>query len=71
MVGRLIARGIIPQGSAYEGEIGQATFTVPDLPAETYRIAESIDAEGTGCHVFASIEVVRQLPDTALPAAGR
>ena len=58
------------EGQSYDGVIGEATFTVPDLPADTYRIAESIDAEGTGCHVFSSIEVVAHLPNTALPIRG-
>jgi hypothetical protein len=55
------------EGASYDGVIGEATFTVPDLPADLYRIAESIDAEGTGCHIFALIEVVAQLPNTAIP----
>lgn len=56
------------EGALYEGVIGGATFTVPDLPADTYRIAETIDAGAPSCHVFAVIEVVASLPDTALPA---
>jgi hypothetical protein len=55
------------EGALYEGVVGGATFTVPDLPIDTYRIAEAIDVVGTGCHVFALIEVVASLPDTALP----
>lgn len=56
------------QGAWYEGVIGGASFTVPDLPADTYRIAETIDAQGTLlCHIFAVIQVVASLPDTALP----
>jgi hypothetical protein len=34
---------------------------------DTYRLAETIGAKGTGCHIFTSIEVVADLPDTALP----
>ena len=56
------------EGALYEGVIGGATFTVPDLQADTYRIAETIDAQGTLlCHIFAAIQVVASLPDTALP----
>ena len=56
------------EGALYEGVIGGATFTMPDLPADTYFIAETIDAQGTlACHVFAVIQVVDSLPDTALP----
>ena len=56
------------EGRSYEGVTGEATFTVPDLPADTYRIAESIDAEGTGCHIFALIEDrSNELPNTAVP----
>jgi hypothetical protein len=54
------------EGTLYEGVIGGATFRVPDLPADTYRIAETIDVRGTGCHIFAVIQVVAALPDTAL-----
>lgn len=58
------------QGTSYPGFAGEATFTVPELPVDTYRLAESIDALGTGCHVFTSIEVVAELPDTAIAPAG-
>jgi len=46
------------------------TFTVPQLAVDTYRLAESIDAEGPGCHIFAWIHVVAELPDTAQPPIG-
>jgi len=54
------------EGESYAGVTGEVTFTVPQLAADTYRLAESIDNELTGCHIFASIEVVAELPDTAL-----
>lgn len=55
------------QGASYPGVTGETTFTVPELPVDTYRIAVSIDATGTGCHIFGLIHVVAELPDTALP----
>lgn len=55
------------EGASYLGVIGEVTFTVPQLAVDTYRLAESITSRGTGCHIFASIEVVAELPDTALP----
>jgi hypothetical protein len=58
------------EGRSYDGLIGGATFTVPDLPADTYHIvAESPGPEGAGCHMFALIQVVDRLPNTALPVA--
>lgn len=54
------------EGEPYAGVTGEVTFTVPQLAVDTYRLAESIDNEFTGCHIFASIEVVAELPDTAL-----
>jgi hypothetical protein len=54
-------------GASYAGVTGEVTFTVPQLPVDTYRLAESITARGTGCHIFAVIDVVAELPDTALP----
>jgi hypothetical protein len=53
--------------ASYTGVIGEATFTVPQVPVDTYRLAESIESRGTGCHVFTSIDVVAELPNTALP----
>lgn len=58
------------EGESYAGVTGESTFTVPHLPVDTYRIAVSIDATGTGCHVFALIHVVAELPDTALSPIG-
>jgi hypothetical protein len=55
------------EGATYDGVTGESTFTVPPVTADTYRLAETIDARGTGCHIFTSIEVVAGLPDTALP----
>jgi hypothetical protein len=54
------------EGATYEGVIGASTFTVPAVPPDTYRLAETIDARGTGCHVFTTLQVVAELPDTAL-----
>ena len=54
------------EGEAYAGVTGGVTFTVPQLAVDTYRLAESIENEFTGCHVFALIDVVAQLPDTAV-----
>ncbi len=54
-------------GASYSGVTGEATFTVPQVAVDTYRLAETIGARGTGCHIFTSIDVVAQLPDTALP----
>jgi hypothetical protein len=54
------------EGASYAGFVGEATFTVPDVPPDTYRLAESIDARGTGCHIFTTIEIVAALPDTAV-----
>jgi len=55
------------EGIAYDGVLGESTFTIPAVAADTYRLAETTEARGTGCHVFTSIEVVSELPDTALP----
>jgi len=57
------------EGASYAGVIGEATFTIPQLAVDTYRLAESIAARGTGCHIFTLIEVVAGLPDTAIPQA--
>jgi hypothetical protein len=57
------------EGASYAGVVGEATFTVPQVAVDTYRLAESIEARGTGCHIFTSLEVVDELPDTALPLA--
>lgn len=55
------------EGVAYTGVPGEAAFTVPDVPPGLYYLAESIDATGTGCHVFMSFEVTdAALPDTAI-----
>ena len=54
------------EGASYAGVIGEATFTIPQLAVDTYRLAESSDARGTGCHIFTLIEVVAELPDTAI-----
>ena len=55
------------QGTTYDGFEGEATFSVPSVAAPyPYWLAESIDATGTGCHVFSSLEVVTDLPDTAM-----
>ena len=59
------------QGLPYEGYVGDATFTVPEVPTGTYYLAESIDATGTGCHVFASFEVTAGLPNTAMSCGPR
>jgi hypothetical protein len=55
------------EGASYAGVIGVATFTVPQVAVDTYRLAVSIEARGTGCHIFTSIDVVAELPDAALP----
>jgi hypothetical protein len=57
------------QGATYEGFEGHSTFVVPDVPEDTYRLAQTIHTRGTGCHVYTAIEVVAELPDTALEAA--
>ena len=57
-------------GTSHTGVTGEVTFTVPELAADTYRLAESITSRGTGCHIFTSIDVVAELPDTALPLRG-
>ena len=54
------------QGQPYSGYVSDTAFTVPDVPNGTYHLAESIDATGTGCHVFATFEVTAGLPDTAM-----
>lgn len=74
-VGRAVEVGLIHwtagtveyEGASYAGVTGEATFTVPQLPVDTYRLAETIDARGTGCHIFTLIHVVSELPDTAVP----
>ena len=54
-------------GQEYSGFVGEAEFTVPDVPAGIYHLAESIDARGTGCFTFASFTVTdTALPDTAM-----
>jgi len=58
------------EGESYAGVTGEVTFTVPQLAVDTYRLAESLDNDFTGCHVFALIHVVSDLPDTALPSIG-
>ena len=57
-------------GTSYAGVTGDITFVVPPLAAGTYRLAESVTSRGTGCHIFASIDVGVELPDTALPSMG-
>ena len=53
----------------YDGFVGDATFAVPDVPPGSYYLGESIAALGTGCHIFATLEVTSgQLPDTAMPS---
>lgn len=53
-------------GTSYPGFVGEATFIVPEVPAGTYSLAESSDARGTGCHIFAAFSVTAAaLPDTA------
>lgn len=54
-------------GQAYSGVAGSAAFTVPEVPVGLYHLAETIDARGTGCFVFASFTVTGgTLPDTAM-----
>lgn len=54
-------------GTSYAGLVGEAIFTVPDVPVGAYFLAESIDATGTGCHTFAAFSVTAAgLPDTAM-----
>ena len=73
-VGRAIEVGTIHwtagtvdyEGVSYAGVTGEVTFTVPQVPVDAYRLAESIEATGTGCWIFTSIDVVAALPDTAL-----
>ena len=51
----------------YEGFIGEATFVVPAVPSGSYRLGENSPAIGSGCHVYATLEVTSgQLPDTAM-----
>ena len=57
------------EGASYAGVIGEATFSIPQLAVDTYWLAESIAARGTGCHIFMLIEVVAGLPDMAIPQA--
>lgn len=53
----------------YDGFIGDATFVVPAVPSGSYRLGENSPAIGSGCHVYATLEVTSgQLPDTALPS---
>ena len=66
-----LATAIEFQGLPYEGYVSDTTFIVPDVPTGTYHLAESIDATGTGCHVFASFEVTAGLPDTAMSCGPR
>ena len=54
------------EGDSYSGVVGQGTFTVPQLTADVYRLAESTDAGGSLCHIFTLFEVVSSLPDTAM-----
>jgi hypothetical protein len=58
------------EGESDAGVTGEVTFTVPQLAVDTYRLAETIEARGTGCHIFALIEVVAELPDTSLTPIG-
>ena len=52
--------------STYDGYIGEATFTVPAIPAGSYYLAENSVATNAGCHPYATLEVTGgQLPDTA------
>lgn len=54
-------------GRPFPGVTGEATFTMPRVPVASYLLAESMENEYTGCHVFTSIDVVGELPDTASP----
>jgi len=50
----------------YDGYIGDASFTLPAVPAGSYYLAENGVAINAGCHPFATFEVTGgQLPDTA------
>jgi hypothetical protein len=58
-------------GVSYPGFVGDAQFTVPQVPDGAYNLAESIEATGTGCHVFASFTVTTSpLGDTAMEPPG-
>jgi hypothetical protein len=51
----------------YDGFIGDATFIVPAVPSGPYRLGENSPAVGSGCHVYATLEVTSgQLPNTAV-----
>lgn len=54
------------EGESYSGVVGQGTFTVPQLTADVYRLAESTEVGGALCHIFTLFEVLPSLPDTAL-----
>jgi hypothetical protein len=58
-------------GVSYPGFVGDAQFIVPQVPDGAYYLAESIEATGTGCHVFASFTVNTSLVgDTAIRPRG-
>ncbi len=51
----------------YDGYVGDATFVVPALPPGSYYLGENVAFIGTGCHIFATLEVTSGLlPDTAM-----
>jgi hypothetical protein len=54
------------QGVAYDGVLGQSVFVLPALTPGNYRLAETIETRGTRCHVFTTLQVVAELPDTAV-----
>jgi hypothetical protein len=54
------------EGESYSGVVGEGTFTVPQVKADVYRLAESTDAGGSLCHIFTLFDVVSGLPDTAM-----
>jgi hypothetical protein len=59
------------QGAEYRGFVGDTSFTVPRVPPGAYVLAQTIDAQGTGCHSFTSFEVTTgALPDTAMTSDG-
>jgi hypothetical protein len=44
----------------------EARFTVPQVPAGDYYLAESRDDQYTVCFIFASFTVDKPMPDTAM-----
>jgi hypothetical protein len=54
------------EGASHPGHVAEATFVIPEVSLGVYYLAESIEAEGSGCHVFAPVGIGVDLPDTAI-----